>query len=543
MDRVAFSDLRCDKPFLVALEGRGFTSPTQVQWECFEPGLQGRDLLVQSSTGSGKTLAFGLPLMHRLSESLHPQAIILTPTRELAQQVAIELRSVCSGLSMAQLVGGMSYSPQLKALSEGARVIVGTPGRVIDHLERGTLDLSHIHMVVLDECDEMLNMGFIEDVEHILSDVPARPQTYLFSATLPAPVASLAKRFLIDPHRIELTRGGGAAQHADISHTACLVPEHLHAKALVNLLLHDEPSAALIFTKMKQQTEEVAEALRNAGLAADYMHGDLNQGARNRIFGSFKMGRLRYLVATDVAARGLDIGGLPLVVNMGIPTQLENYIHRTGRTGRAGAKGTSLSLVGHKESRILGAWVRRGGLDLEWRAVPTPEEIIKERSGRLAARVQSHAAPAFEELAKMLLDKRPAEGLVAALLSLIEDEAHLGFDVPETLPLKTHHKPDKNKGGVPYASSKRNAEKRSSSPARHPQKVSGRKHEHSRPSRGDRFDTPRNQDTWYSRNKSKKGAVSINFEGPKKSNLTDGRPKKGQPPKGVGKPIKKKMKI
>jgi ATP-dependent RNA helicase DeaD len=387
--------------------------------------------LVQSRTGSGKTLAFGLPLMHRLKEDRHPQAIILTPTRELAQQVALELRSVNRSLNMAQLVGGMSYTPQLRSLSEGAKVIVGTPGRVMDHMERGTLDLSHIQMVVLDECDEMLNMGFIEDVERILSEVPSGPQTFLFSATLPAPIASLAKRFLKTPHRIEMTEAGGVAQHADISHTACLMAEHLHIKALANLLLHDEPSGALIFTKMKLQTEDVAEALRNAGLAADYLHGDLNQGARNRIMGSFKSGRLRYLVATDVAARGIDVEGLPLVVNMGIPTQFENYIHRTGRTGRAGAKGTSLSLVGHKESRILLAWARRGGLHLEWRAVPSPEEIRKERSRRLCDKVSRQEAPAFETLAAEMLQTRPAEGLVATLLSMIEDDAHLGFDLPE----------------------------------------------------------------------------------------------------------------
>ena len=517
MGRITFSDLRCNAPFLVALEARGFTSPTQVQQECFEPGMEGRDLLVQSSTGSGKTLAFGLPLMHRLSGSLCPQAIILTPTRELAQQVASELRSINPRLEMAQLVGGMSYTPQLKALSEGAKVVVGTPGRVIDHIERGTLDLSHIHMAVLDECDEMLNMGFIEDVERILSDVPEIPQTYFFSATLPAPVASLAKRFLKNPHHVELTKGGGSAQHADINHTACLVPEHLHARALVNLLLHDEPSSALIFTKMKQQTEEVAEALRNAGLAADYMHGDLNQGARNRIFGSFKTGRLRYLVATDVAARGLDIGGLPLVVNMGIPTQLENYIHRTGRTGRAGAKGTSLSLVGHRESRILGAWVRRGGLNLEWRAVPTPNEILRERSGRLITKIQSHEAPAFEMLAKTLLKTRSAEGIVAALLSLIEDEAHLGFDVPETpLPKKTRienlHISSRHSEGK--RTQRRTLEKR-----KHGQSESNRK---ARANNSTSTSTD-GKNTRFSRDKSVKRTVSHNKYQPPK-----GKPKKGK---------------
>jgi len=433
LNTTTFAALGCSEPFLSALEKRGFTSPTAVQAECFQPGLEGRDLLVQSRTGSGKTLAFGLPLMHRLKDGRQPpQALVLTPTRELAQQVAAELQSVKPNLAIAQLVGGMSYVPQLKALHYGVDIIVGTPGRVQDHLNRGTLDLTKVSMVVLDECDEMLNMGFIEDVEKILTDVPEGPQTYLFSATLPAPIASLAKRFLKDPCRIQLTEAGSAAQHADIAHTPCLVADHLQVKALVNFLLLEEPSAALIFTKMKQQTEEVATALRNAGLSADYLHGDLNQGARNRIMSSFKEGKLRYLVATDVAARGIDVEAMPLVVHVGIPTQFENYIHRSGRTGRAGAKGTSLALVNFKESRILLAWGRRGGLKLEWRSVPTQEEIRAARSLRLTEHIANQEGPTFTQLAESMLAQRDPVALVSALLSMIEDEAHAGFDIPDT---------------------------------------------------------------------------------------------------------------
>ena len=431
MNTSTFAALGCSEPFLVALDRRGFTTPTPVQEACFQPGLEGRDLLVQSRTGSGKTLAFGLPLLHRLTPDKHPQVLILAPTRELAQQVSEELASVQPRLAPALLVGGLSYVPQLKALHFGASVIVGTPGRVMDHLERQTLDLSKVSMVVLDECDEMLNMGFIEDVERILARIPEGPQTYLFSATLPAPIASLAKRFLKDPFKIQLGESGGATQHADITHTPCLVADHLQTKALVNFLLLDEPSSALIFTKMKQQTETVSEALRDAGLAADYLHGDLNQGARNRIMSSFKEGKLRYLVATDVAARGIDVENMPLVVHMGIPTQFENYIHRSGRTGRAGAKGTSMALVSFKESRILLAWGRRGGLRLDWRGLPTQAEIRIARAKRLAERVAKQDAPAFLDLARTMLVEREPAPLVAALLSLIEDEAHGGFDIPD----------------------------------------------------------------------------------------------------------------
>ncbi|HEU5115136.1 MAG TPA: DEAD/DEAH box helicase [Isosphaeraceae bacterium] len=444
-----FAALGCREPFLAALEKRGFTTPTPVQAACFAPGLAGRDLLVQSRTGSGKTLAFGLPLLHRLTEDRHPQALILAPTRELAQQVGTELHGVMPKLPLASLVGGTSYQPQLKSLSQGAPVVVGTPGRVMDHLERGTLDLSKVSMVVLDECDEMLNMGFLEDVEAILAKVTGQAQTYLFSATLPAPIARLTQRFLKDPERIQLSEAGAHGSHADIAHTPVLVPDHLHVKALVNLLLMDEPSAALIFTKMKAQAEEVAEMLTAAGLPAAYLHGDLAQASRTRTLAMFKEGRLRYLVATDVAARGIDVEGLPLVVHMGIPTQMEGYIHRSGRTGRAGAKGSSLALVGWKESRILLAWSRRGGLKLDWRGVPTPAEIAAAQDARLLTLAQNAVSPFLLEEAQRLMAAGDPVKLVAGLLGLARAGRSTGYEVPNE-PLKTGPKPAGKTFDRPY---------------------------------------------------------------------------------------------
>ncbi|WP_052572076.1 DEAD/DEAH box helicase [Geothrix fermentans] len=430
MNDLTFAALGCSEALLAALAKRGFETPMPVQAQTFKPGLEGRDLLVQSRTGSGKTLAFGLPLLHRLSDERHTQALILAPTRELAQQVGAELHSLVPKLPIASLVGGVSYTPQLRALSMGAPVVVGTPGRVMDHLERGTLDLGRVSMIVLDECDEMLNMGFLEDVETILAKVPAGPQTFLFSATLPVPIAKLAKRFLKDPVQIQLAEAGEQASHADIAHTPVLVPDHLQVRALVNLLLKDEPSAALIFTKTKAQSEEVAEELSVAGLPAAFLHGDLAQATRTRLLGQFKDGKLRYLVATDVAARGLDIGGLPLVVHVGIPTQMENYVHRSGRTGRAGAKGTSLALVSWKESRILLAWSRRGGLKLDWRAIPTPGEIREAQTARLAERVGGGVSAALLAQAGQLLQGADPQHLVAGLLGLVQADQSAGFDIP-----------------------------------------------------------------------------------------------------------------
>ena len=430
MSDTTFAALGCSEALLAALAKRGFETPMPVQAQTFRPGLEGRDLLVQSRTGSGKTLAFGLPLLHRLTDERHPQALILAPTRELAQQVGAELHSLVPKLPIASLVGGVAYPPQMKALSMGAPVVVGTPGRVMDHMERGTLDLSQVRMIVLDECDEMLNMGFLEDVETILAKVPKGPQTYLFSATLPVPIAKLAGRFLNDPVRIQLAEAGETAVHADIAHTPVIVPDHQQVRALVNLLLLDEPSSALIFTKTKAQSEEVAEELTVAGLPAAFLHGDLAQATRTRILGQFKDGKLRYLVATDVAARGLDIEGLPLVVHIGIPTQMENYVHRSGRTGRAGAKGTSLALVNWKESRILLAWSRRGGLKLDWRAVPTPAEIREAQARRLLDGIQGAANAALLHQAAQMLKAADPTHLVAGLLGLVQADRSSGFDLP-----------------------------------------------------------------------------------------------------------------
>ncbi len=430
MDTQAFAALGCSTPFLEALARRGYSQPTPVQAEAIPPGLAGRDLLVQSCTGSGKTLAFGLPLLQRLAPRKGAQAIVLTPTRELAQQVAAEIKSVQPGLGVSLLVGGMPYGPQERALAFGSPVVVGTPGRVMDHLDRKNLDLSGITMVVLDECDEMLNMGFLEDVEKILKGAPADRQTYLFSATLPPPIAALAKRFLKNEVRLTLTSQATAAAHGDITHSACRVLPSHRTKALANILLHDAPSAVLVFTRTKAESETVAAELRDAGLAADFLNGDLAQAARNRILGSFKAGRLPILVATDVAARGLDVEGLPLVVHLGIPTQMEGYIHRSGRTGRAGTKGTSLALVDPKETRILQAWSRRGGFELQWRTLPDPIAIHAARMGRLTARLAPAPAQAALDQAAALLSGHDPIAIVAALLEVAVGKEADGHVIP-----------------------------------------------------------------------------------------------------------------
>lgn len=436
-----FAAIGCVEPFLSTLSKRGFQNPTQVQIESFPPGLEGRDLIVQSCTGSGKTLAFGLPILHRLNDDKYHQAIVLTPTRELAQQVGEEIKATSPLLEIALLVGGLNYSPQIKSLKCGSRLVVGTPGRINDHINRGTLDLSRISMVVLDECDEMLNMGFIDEVEEILSHIPKSAQMFLFSATLPNQISNLAKKFLKNPFRIVQSQGVGISQHADIKHTSCLVSDNLQTKALVNFLLVDEPSSALIFTKMKVSAKSVAQFLKDIGFSADCLHGDLSQQARNEILSAFKNGKLKYLVATDVAARGIDVEAMPLVVHMGIPHQMENYIHRSGRTGRAGSKGSSLALVNYKESCILKAWSRRGQLNIEWRNLPNKTEIQEINTRKLIEKINTIDSQEHIDIAKDMLSKRDPESLVSALLSTIIGTTQVGYDITE----KLHFESEKNR--------------------------------------------------------------------------------------------------
>jgi ATP-dependent RNA helicase DeaD len=333
-----------------ALLDMGFTSPTPVQAAAYEPVVAGKDLIVQAQTGTGKTAGFGIPLVdRRVTPQGGVQALILAPTRELALQSAKEISriGVHRGIRTAAVYGGAPFEPQVRALAGGAEIVSGTPGRVLDHLQRGTLDASSLCTLVLDEADEMLSMGFARELYQIVEMLPAKRQTLLFSATVADDIQFLARRYMNDPEFITLSSDRVGA--AGISHFVYFVSGGGRAKDLVRVLEIEDPENAIIFCNTKAETETVAQTLVQHGFNADWLNGDLPQSDRERVMARTRSGELRYLVATDVAARGIDVSHLTHVINYTFPPDVAQYIHRTGRTGRAGRTGTAFSLVSPQE--------------------------------------------------------------------------------------------------------------------------------------------------------------------------------------------------
>jgi len=348
MTPTSFAELDLGAPLREAIADLGFTTLTPIQAAALPPLILGRDLIGQAPTGSGKTIAFALPLLSRMMlAERRVQALILCPTRELATQVMGEVRSVgkrLPGLRVVSLVGGQPGGAQAAALEEGAHVVVGTPGRTLDHLQRDRLDLSGVSVLVLDEADRMFEMGFADEVQAILSHVPRARQTALFSATFPETLAELVGTWLREPEHVRV-RGEGK----DLDAAAARVEEDAKDAALGGLLRALQPASVLVFRNLKRTVAETAALLKAAGFDADALHGDLEQRERDAVMARFRNGSLRVLVATDVAARGLDIAGLDLVVNVDLPVHAEDYVHRVGRTGRAGRPGVAWTFVTDKQ--------------------------------------------------------------------------------------------------------------------------------------------------------------------------------------------------
>lgn len=352
---MSFTNLNLDPSLLRALESCGFSAPTDIQKQAIPLALEGRDLMASAQTGTGKTAAFVLPALHRLlsnkpAAGIGPRVLVLTPTRELATQVSESIRDMgkFSRLRSASIVGGTPYPPQIKMLRQPLDLLVATPGRLIDHFESGRLDFSRLEILVLDEADRMLDMGFVDDVERIAAALPPQRQTLLFSATLEGEVRNVAKRLLRDPARIQIagvkSNHDSIVQHIhqadDIRHKHALLAHHLGQEAV---------SQAVVFTATKRSADELAKQLSEKGHRSAALHGDMNQGARRRTIERMHRGQCRILVATDVAARGLDIKGLSHVFNFDLPMVAEDYVHRIGRTGRGGASGIAVSLVGPQD--------------------------------------------------------------------------------------------------------------------------------------------------------------------------------------------------
>ena len=381
------------------LAAQGLTEATPIQAESLPHTLQGRDLIGRARTGTGKTLAFALPIIQGLSPSRErgrtPRALIMAPTRELAKQVAEHFNKASGGLELLTIYGGAAYGPQEKALSRGVDIVVGTPGRIIDHIERGNLVLDAVQFVVLDEADEMLSVGFADAIEEILKATPKERQTMLFSATLTRDILRIAKQYQNDPVTVDLV-GEGKSQAAQSVEHLKIRTGRTRTRLLADLLTVYNPERAIIFTRTKREVDELAMELIHRGLEAEALHGDLAQSQRERALGAFRAGRVRVLVATDVAARGLDIPEVDLVVQYHLPQDHESYVHRSGRTGRAGRTGTAIVMYGDREQRELRNLEHATGVHFAERAHPTPKEV-RDASARTAADQVRHVEAEFGE--------------------------------------------------------------------------------------------------------------------------------------------------
>ncbi|WP_213577099.1 DEAD/DEAH box helicase [Rhodococcus sp. USK13] len=376
-----FADLDIDDRVLKALSDVGYESPSPIQAATIPPLLAGNDVVGLAQTGTGKTAAFAVPILSRIDlTQKSPQALVLAPTRELALQVAEAFGKYAThipGLHVLPIYGGQSYGVQLSGLRRGAHVVVGTPGRVIDHLEKGTLDLSKLSYLVLDEADEMLKMGFQEDVERILSDTPEQKQVALFSATMPGAIRKISKQYLHDP--IEITVKSKTSTASNISQRYVQVAHQRKLDALTRVLEVESFEAMIIFVRTKQATEDLAERLRARGFSAAAINGDIVQAQRERTIGQLKSGALDILVATDVAARGLDVDRISHVVNYDIPHDTESYVHRIGRTGRAGRAGEALLFVAPRERHLLKAIEKATRQPLAEMQLPSVDDVNAQR--------------------------------------------------------------------------------------------------------------------------------------------------------------------
>lgn len=431
-----FADLGLKAPILEALTDLGYEKPSPIQAECIPHLLGGRDVLGMAQTGSGKTAAFSLPLLNNLDPELKaPQILVLAPTRELAVQVAEAMTDFSKhmrGVNVVALYGGQRYDVQLRVLRQGPQIVVGTPGRLLDHLKRGTLDLSKLSGLVLDEADEMLRMGFIEDVETIMAQIPEGHQTALFSATMPEAIRRITRRFMKEPQEVRIQ--SSVTTRPDISQSYWTVWGMRKNEALVRFLEAEDFDAAIIFVRTKNATLEVAEALERSGYNSAALNGDMNQALREQTLERLKDGRLDILIATDVAARGLDVERISLVVNYDIPMDSESYVHRIGRTGRAGRAGRALLFVENRERRLLRNIERTMKLTIPEVELPNAELLGKRRLEKFAAKVQQQLESSDLDQYRALLAKiQPsAEGeeldletLAAALLKMAQGERPL----------------------------------------------------------------------------------------------------------------------
>lgn len=429
---LTFADLGLPQSILDAVNEIGFVSPSPIQQETIPHLLAGRDVLGMAQTGSGKTAAFSLPLLAQIDPTQrHPQMLVMAPTRELAIQVADaceQFTKNMKGIRVVTVYGGQRYDIQLRALKQGSQVVVGTPGRILDHIRRGTLDLSALQSIVLDEADEMLRMGFIDDVETVMAELPENHQTALFSATMPEPIRRITRRFMKDPQEVKIQATQRSAP--DITQSYWLVNGFRKNEALLRFLEVEEFDAAIIFTRTKTGTIDITELCERNGYRAAALNGDMTQQAREQTLEKLKSGRLDILVATDVAARGIDIERISLVVNFDIPLDAESYVHRIGRTGRAGRSGRALLFVEPRERRLLRNIENLMKKPIDEVPVPNHEILMEKRREKFKTRVSTqlehHDLEKYRELLEDLFTAdQDHEELAAAMMMMLQEKQKL----------------------------------------------------------------------------------------------------------------------
>ncbi|MBO9131383.1 DEAD/DEAH box helicase [Bacillus sp. 165] len=434
-----FSELGLSQKLLKSVEKMGFEEATPIQAQTIPVALEGRDVIGQAQTGTGKTAAFGLPLLDKIDMTKEMiQGLVIAPTRELAIQVSEELHKIgmFKGVRILPIYGGQDINRQIRALKKYPHIIVGTPGRILDHINRKTIRLHGVETVVLDEADEMLNMGFIEDIEAILTDVPETHQTLLFSATMPDPIRRIAERFMTEPEHIRVK--AKEVTMPNIQQFYLEVQEKKKFDVLTRLLDIQSPELAIIFGRTKRRVDELSEALNSRGYAAEGIHGDLTQAKRLSVLKKFKQGTIEVLVATDVAARGLDISGVTHVYNFDIPQDPESYVHRIGRTGRAGREGIAMLFVTPRESGQLKNIERTTKKKIERMQAPTLDEALEGQqrmtAEKLVSIIETGNLSYYKRIAEELLEEHDSVTVVAAALKMMTKE-------PDTTPIQLTSEP------------------------------------------------------------------------------------------------------
>ncbi|MFB7722711.1 MULTISPECIES: DEAD/DEAH box helicase [unclassified Nocardia] len=471
----SFADLGIDDRVLRAIADVGYESPSPIQAATIPPLLSGSDVVGLAQTGTGKTAAFAIPILMGLEVTgKSPKALVLAPTRELAIQVAEAFGRYAThipGLNVLPIYGGQNYAVQLSGLRRGAHVVVGTPGRVIDHLERGTLDLTQLQYLVLDEADEMLKMGFQDDVERILRDTPDTKQVALFSATMPPVIRKIAKQYLHDP--VEITVKTKTSTNTNIGQRYVMVSYQRKLDALTRILEVESFEAMIIFVRTKQATEELAEKLRARGYSAAAINGDIAQAQRERTIGQLKNGQLDILVATDVAARGLDVDRISHVVNYDIPHDTESYVHRIGRTGRAGRSGEALLFVAPRERRLLDAIERATRQPLTEMQLPSVDDVNAQRVAKFGDTITENLSSANLPLFRKLIEDYEREHNIplvdiAAALAIGSYDGNNFFMEPDPEPAPRRERGDRGERSS-FEGDRRERRSREGGPSQHRQ--------------------------------------------------------------------------